>query len=311
MNRSLLIWISFVLILTACRPPEAPPQERKGHSSFLHATQWSDPPLAWVGPLKKNVRMHDYYCFIDSVVHAWDSLVNYPLTEHLLVRANPWIIDTLAGQDYYLWAARDSFVYDQKEMIVLKKGDSLGIPSLRQAAAIIHDLEHTLIDVNIPEFRLRIYQHDTLLYKFPVRVGQYRKRYLALAGHEVDLRTHTGTGKIVRIARDPWFIDPCGGKRFTHTRRDDGRTTWMPMIPWMEPELDGTRWGQLIHPTTNPKTLEKAYSNGCIGTKESDAWIIYYHAPVGTAVKFRYDLNVVDEKGDTLLLKDIYDQPIH
>jgi hypothetical protein len=43
-----------------------------------------------------------------------------------------------------------------------------------------------------------------------------------------------------------------------------------------------------------------------VGTAEGTAWIIYYHAPVGTKVSFRYDLTVTDEKGDTVQLKDIY-----
>ncbi len=71
-------------------------------------------------------------------------------------------------------------------------------------------------------------------------------------------------------------------------------------------EIDGHQYGQMVHPTTNPQSLGKAYSNGCIGTKEVDAWYIYYYAPIGTNVEIRYDLEVVDSKGDTLLLKDIY-----
>ncbi|MBK8878938.1 MAG: hypothetical protein IPN74_10420 [Haliscomenobacter sp.] len=39
---------------------------------------------------------------MDSLVLAYDSLVPYPLSEHLIVRANSWIIDSLAETDYYL-----------------------------------------------------------------------------------------------------------------------------------------------------------------------------------------------------------------
>ena len=62
-----------------------------------------------------------------------------------------------------------------------------------------------------------------------------------------------------------------------------------------------------IHPTTNPVTLGKASTNGCIGTSEADAWIVYYYAPVGTPVNIRYDLNVQDDNNGPLVLDDIYD----
>ena len=257
-------------------------------------------------PLSHDVTMRDYYCFIDSLVFHYDSLTSYPLSEHLLVNANPWIIDTLAAQDYYLMMERGVFVADNRDLVVLKEGDSLLIPNDTFASDIEARFQHTYLDVNIPEFRLRIVEYWDTSWTFPVRVGQYRTRYLELAGREVDLRTHTGEGKMVRHSRDPIFINPCDGKRFTHTRRDDNRTTFMPLIPWMEPEIDGVRYGQLIHPTTNPKTLNKASSNGCIGTREGDAWRIYYASPIGTRVRIRYDLRVPLEGGDTLELEDIY-----
>ncbi|MBP9077738.1 MAG: hypothetical protein KBG02_12805, partial [Haliscomenobacter sp.] len=42
------------------------------------------------------VPIRKYFPWMDSLVLAYDSLVPYPLTEHLIVRANPWIIDSLA-----------------------------------------------------------------------------------------------------------------------------------------------------------------------------------------------------------------------
>ncbi len=82
--------------------------------------------------------------------------------------------------------------------------------------------------------------------------------------------------------------------------------TKLPQIPFLETELNGFRHGQLIHPTTNPETLGKAYSNGCIGTKEADAWVLYYYAPIDTKIHIRYDLNTLDENGNTIILNDIY-----
>lgn len=254
------------------------------------------------------IRIKNYFNYIDSLVVAYDSLTDYSLSEHLLVKANPWIIDTLANTDYYRMIARDSFVYDQKEMVVLHPLDSLIVPDSLTASNIVHSMEHTRIDVNIPEYKLRIYQDSTLRYAFPVRVGQNTKKYLAMGNRITDLRTITGKGHIVNHVRDPDFYNPVTCKQFYVTKRDDGKTTLMPQIPWIETEINAIRNGQMIHPTTNPKTLEKAYSNGCIGVKESDAWIIYYDAPVGTSLQIRYDLTVKDDDGKEHVLEDIYNK---
>jgi L,D-transpeptidase ErfK/SrfK len=243
---------------------------------------------------------------MDSVTVAYDSLVSYPLTEHLLVHANPWIIDTLANTDYYRMIQRDSFVYDQGDCVVLREGDSLKIPDSGSASDILKKFQNTYIDINIPEFSLRIYRDSTELFSFPIRVGQNRKRYLAMGDRVTDLRTKTGSGTIVRHAKDPDFYNPTTGKQFHLTKRDDDKTTLMPQIPWIETEINGVRNGQMIHPTTNPETLGKAYSNGCIGTKEADAWVIYYYAPIGTKIHIRYELKTKAVDGSEIELKDIY-----
>ncbi len=143
-------------------------------------------------------------------------------------------------------------------------------------------------------------------YKFPVRVGQNRKRYLAMAGREVSLKTPIGEGEIMRIVRDAAYINPVDNKRYYGTNRDDKVYTKLPLIPWLEPTIDGRRQGSLIHPTTNEATLGKPYSNACVGTPEGAAWYIYYYAPLGTKVRFRYDLDIVNEAGDSIRLNDIY-----
>lgn len=256
--------------------------------------------------INRDITVGHYFKFMDSLVKKYDSLVPYALSEHVLVRANPRIMDTLANTDYYRQMALDSFVYDQSKMVVLKAHDSLLIPDTAEGQRYIRDIEHTWIDVNIPEFKLRIYQDSLLLYTFPVRVGQHRKRYLAMGDRITDLRTKTGKGKIVRLERNPDFYNPVTGKRFYVTKRDDKKTTIMPVIPWIETEINGIRNGQMIHPTTNPETLGKAYSNGCIGVAESDAWIIYYHAPLNTPIQIRYILTILDVNGEKMELEDIY-----
>ena len=253
-----------------------------------------------------NIPLRTYFNFMDSLVCAYDTLLPYQLDEHLLVRANDWIIDTLENTDYYRRMDKGQFVYDQRDLVILKKGVIVKMPSIEQAATLIGKQTMVTIDLNIPEFKLRIMEAGKTLYTFPVRVGRKEVKYLDMAKRDVDLQTIPGIGKIVRIERFPAFINPVDGKRYKATKRDDSRYTKMPLIPYIEPEINGHRYGQLIHPTTNPVTLGKAYSNGCIGMKEADTWRLYYYAPLGTKVVFRYDLEIENEDGEPIHLKDIY-----
>lgn len=259
-------------------------------------------------PFKTDVLMKHYFHTIDSIVALYDSIYPWNLTEHVLVRANPWLIDTLANTDYYTQKARGVFIEDQKEMVILPAGTTLEIPDSLAADSIAKRFDNTVIDVNIPEFTLRIMEYEKTIRECKVRVGRNDRQYMKTTGREADLRTVTGIGSIVRIARDPYYVNPTTGKRYYATRRDDGKYTKMPQIPWLEPELDGVLPGDLIHPTTNPETLGKPCSHGCVGCSETDAWYVYYSAPIGTKVVFRYDLTVINSKGDTIELPDIYNK---
>ena len=261
--------------------------------------------------VKHDVFVENYFEYLDSIVQKYDSLTPYKLTEHLLVRANPWIIDTLQNTDYYRMKARDSFVYDQKRMIALPKGNSITIPNSGIANSILDAFQNTILDINIPEFKLRIYQDSILLHEFPVRVGRDEEKYLKMSGRVQDLKTKTGSGVIVSHVRNPRYVNPANNHEYFVTNRDDKKVTKLPQIPFIETEINGLRYGQLIHPTTNPITLGKAYSNGCIGTKEADAWVIYYHAPIHTKIRIRYNLNVLNSKNEKIVLKDIYNKRKH
>jgi L,D-transpeptidase ErfK/SrfK len=256
--------------------------------------------------INKAITVENYFPFMDSLVRRHDSLTPYRLSEHLLVRANPWILDTLQNTDYYRMIARDSFVYNQKKMIVLPKGASIIIPNSIAAQHILNSFNNTIIDVNIPEYKLRIYEGYNKLYEFTVRVGRNEKKYLEMSGRVQDLKTKTGDGFIVKYNRNPRYVNPANNHEYFVTKRDDDKVTKLPQIPFIETEINGIRNGQLIHPTTNPITLGKAYSNGCIGTNESDAWVIYYYTPIDTKINIRYDLNVFNKEGDSIVLKDIY-----
>ena len=254
----------------------------------------------------EQVLLKNYVKFMDSIVHKYDSLVPYTLTEHIIVRNNPWIIDSLEKTDYYYLKEKGVFVYDQKELMILKPGDTLYIPTDTVAKAILAKQSQTLIDINIPEFKLRIIEGTDTLYTLPVRVGQNKKAYWSVDDKTMNLKTRIGKGKIVEVYFKKGSVDPQSGKQMITTKRDDGKKTLMPLSPWIEPEIRGERFGQLIHPTTNLETLGKAYSNGCIGTREGDIWRIYYYAPVGTPVELRYDVWVTDSSGKKIKLKDVY-----
>lgn len=266
------------------------------------------PDVAFYYVLTREVRVKDYFKFMDTLVQRLDTLVAYSLDETLLLRANPRLMDSLISTDYDLRKARGEFVYDQRQLVVLRPGDTLRVPGDSLAARLREKIRMTWIDINIPEFRLRIVEGTDTLFTLPVRVGQNRKRYLEAIGREENLRTKTGTGEIIRINRYPIWSNPVTGKSYKDTQRDDGLRTKLPQIPWLEPAINGIRYGQMIHPTTNPETLGKAYSNGCIGTSEADAWRLYFYAPLGTKVVIRYDRRQILPSGDTLWLRDVYDK---
>ncbi|MFM8485980.1 MAG: L,D-transpeptidase, partial [Bacteroidota bacterium] len=234
--------------------------------------------------------------------------VPYDLNEYILLRTNPKLLDSLIGTDYYLRKARGEFVYNQKQLTVLHKGDTIFIPGDSLAARVKRQIDATWLDINIPEFRLRIVEGSDTLHTLPVRVGQNRQRFLETIGREEILRTKTGVGKIIRVNKYPVWTNPVDGEEYKDTKRDDGFRTKMPQIPWLEPEINGARYGQMIHPTTNPETLNKAYSNGCIGASEADSWLIYAMAPIGTRVVIRYDRMKVTAQGDTVWLRHVYDK---
>ncbi len=301
----------FLMLLIAhlfgCKPAETAPEEMIDQA----ITPEKAPPQQIFHTVGREVTIRNYFEYLDTLVAKYDRLLPHSITEHLLVRANPWLIDTLQSTDYYRLIDRGVFEYDPQSITVLHKDQKLLIPGEDLAKTIAQQIEATVIDINIPEYKLRILEGDRLLQSFPIRVGRNQTKYLEMAGRNVDLRTRTGKGKIVRIVRNPVFANPSNNKRYEVTRRDDQKVTKLPRIPWLEPELDGLRHGHLIHPTTNPRTLGKASSNGCIGMKEADMWQLYYHAPMGTSVTVRYDLNIINAAGDSIQLPDIYRQSEH
>lgn len=294
-------WIGLLLLGGCSAEPPATaepqpdwPEEVSGQTSF---TQVAVDHTVYVGTI---------FRFLDSLSVAHQPQVDYPLNDHLWLQANPWLIERMAGTDYYLMMAADSFVYDQRQLVLLRANDSLWLPGQAWGEELWRRSANTWIDINIPEYTLRIYRNGQELLRAIVRVGRHGKGYFADTGREEDLRTRTGEGSIADINYDPIFANPRTGKRYETTGRDDGRRTLLPRIPSLEPEINGRCTGQLIHCTTNPETLGRAYSHGCIGIGEADMWRIYAYSPVGTRIRIRYDLIGQREDGSLYKLTDIY-----
>lgn len=253
-----------------------------------------------------DITMDSYFEAIDTLCSKVNAMYGLAINEYELIHANRWVLDSLVRQDYYLSKEEGRFIYNQRQCTPIHAGDTLHVPTSAELADIRRMLSEVTIDLNIPEYKLRIYVGDSLVRTCMVRVGKNKREFLALAGHDVDLRTPVGDGAIIRVERDPLYINPVDGRRYSATRRDDGRYTALPRIPFLEPSINGRRPGALIHPTTNRSTLGKAVSNGCVGLSEADAWVVYYNAPIGTSVRFRYELDGVDSTGKSYKLKDIY-----
>lgn len=302
-----LVFLAGLLFMRSCRylywvPPQIPiPIE----PIYPTIDEMEGPLFTHV--MDEDISIKHYFSWIESFVNSYDSLLPYTFSEQLLVHANPWMIDSFAHTDYYHLMEQGIFVYDQKESIVLKAGDTLFIPSERHAKSLEDQLASVRIEVNLPAYTLRLLEKDSTLFTFRIRIGQHRTKYLESEGREMDLHTVIGSGIIYNFIYSPKYINFKTGKEYEYTRRDDNRTTLMPLIPTLEPEINGLCHGQLIHPTTNPNTLGKAYSHGCIGTREQDAWRIYFYSRVGTPIEIRYDLKIVDKSGDTIVFPDVYE----
>ncbi len=303
------IYVCFLLLLSLlsfhCSEELSPPDATLGWEEEI-VPEHRQERGTYSDSMPRAVRIADFFPVMDSISEAMDTLTGYSVHPHLLMRANGWILERLVHTDYYQMAARDSFVYDQSQEIVIREGEQLFIPGEKWGVQLSERIALTWIDINIPEYALRIMEGQREVMKISIRVGQNRKGYFADGDRLADLRTKTGTGKISGINYHPIFANPRTGARYETTRRDDGRRTLLPLIPSLDPEINGVCTGQLIHCTTNPETLGRAYSNGCIGVGEADMWRIFSRAPEGTFIRIRYDLQVEDESGEQILLPDVY-----
>jgi hypothetical protein len=310
--KKILLAISILIILGSCNSGEKKHKQEEdtllSQSDSLEMEKPIDISEVQLEhfTVETDIIVKDYHKWIAETIAGLNENRNYEIDEYILVHANSWIIDSLRNTDYYYLKELGIISKDPTAVTLITAGRQLIVPDSATTTKIKLDLKNTYLDLNIPEFTLRIKQYDSTLFEFPVRVGKNDRRYLAMAKRNINLRTMPGTGTIVRINRNPAFINPRDNKRYKVTRRDDNVVTALPNIPWIEPEINGIRYGHLIHPTTNIETLGKPVSNGCIGLRESDAWTVFFYAPMGTKVVIRYDLEIKDADGNKIKLKNIY-----
>ena len=302
MKNILLITFSFLLV--GCLNTDKKNSEGEKVKQNDHTIKEVKKPIEI--RVNKDVPIRSYFKWMDSIVAQHNQTHNYPIDEYIIVHNNSWIIDTLAHTDYYYLMDKGIFNEDSQALIALKEDQVLIIPDSLKTEELKTQLANTSLELNIPEFRLRIIQNGKELYKFPVRVGKAGKKYMEMSKTSVDMRTQPGIGEIIRVNKNPTFKNPVTNSKYFRTNRDDGKNTALPAIPWLEPSINGRSLGQLIHPTTNLKTLDRASSNGCIGLRESDSWIVYYYAPLGTKVVFKYELIGQNDAGESVEFKNIY-----
>lgn len=261
--------------------------------------------------VKSDVKVKKYFAYIDELVTRLNNCSNYKINEYTLVNSNPWIIDSLAAMDYYYQKNKGKKIKNQKDLIILPKGTILKIPNEAQHEAIWHNLLHNIVVINVPEYKLRIFNNGNIIKDALIRVGRNESRYLASIDKYTDLRTKSGSGFVYSTEKNPTWINPVDGHKYNETTRDDKERTGMPITPSITLNINNVITGQLIHATTNPETLGKAYSNGCMGTNEYDIWYIYYYAPPGVTVNIIYDLNPYATENTDDDLKDIYKESEH
>lgn len=144
-----------------------------------------------------------------------------------------------------------------------------------------------LIDINIPEYKLQIYAEGELIFKGPIGVGR--------TNHETPLGEYMVMN---RIENPTWY--PKG--------KD-------PVLPGPTNPL-GQYWlglsikGYGIHGNTNPASIGRLASSGCIRMKNEDIQYLYHLIQVGTSVTIRYQTLFLEQKSDEepylRILQDVY-----
>ncbi|MBK7007325.1 MAG: L,D-transpeptidase [Saprospiraceae bacterium] len=150
---------------------------------------------------------------MESITKKYSDSLQYKLNLYQLVNHNSWIIDSLCHTSYYWLKEKGIKETNQKERIVIKKGSVLMMPTQKEAEILTSRLGANKILVNIPEFKLRIFHEDLLIFDCPVRVGRNESKYLKSIDKYMDLRTRKGKGFVYNTQHNPVWINPADGKK--------------------------------------------------------------------------------------------------
>ncbi|MCA9737845.1 MAG: hypothetical protein KC645_09510, partial [Gemmatimonadetes bacterium] len=82
---------------------------------------WGQGPTDRRHVVDRDVPIRRWFEVVDSLVARYDTPAA-PLTEHVLVRANPWIVDRLAATDYYTMMEQGRFAEDPQALLALRAG---------------------------------------------------------------------------------------------------------------------------------------------------------------------------------------------
>lgn len=147
------------------------------------------------------------------------------------------------------------------------------------------------IDINIPEYKLRLYKDGVLVSTYPIAVGKSITPSIL------------GDFKIATIVKNPtWYPQ---GKDPVPPGPDN------PLGPWWL-GLDYPGYG--IHGNNAPDSIGKAQSKGCIRMRNADVEYLASKVQKGTPVRLRYEPLIASFEGDIFkvaVYEDLYDLGIN
>ncbi len=188
-----------------------------------------------------------------------------------------------------------------KELLVIRLPDKLifGVSVLIKfikmavllVAASYFGVASYLIDINIPEYKLRLYEDDILVAIYPIAVGKSVTPSIL------------GDFQIATIVKNPtWYPQ---GKDPVPPGEDN------PLGPWW---LGLNYPGYGIHGNNSPASIGKAQSKGCIRMHNEDVKYLAGKVQKGTPVRLRYEPLVAffeDSLFKIAVFDDLYDLGIN
>lgn len=142
------------------------------------------------------------------------------------------------------------------------------------------------VEINIPEFKLRVYRDGQVIRTFPVGVG--RPGYPTPIGHF----------RVITAVEHPIWENPYmgpGARRIGAGKDNPLGTRWIGFHRTAQGEYG-------MHGTDSPETVGKLSSHGCIRMKIPDAEALYGMISVGTPVRVIYETHRLGHEGGKLLL---------